>query len=302
MATTGFTDKDITNQSGRCFMVTGANTGLGFEVANVLARKGARVLLACRNQAKAEQAIAGIKAENPAADLAFIPLDQSELASVHQAASLAAQEPRLDGLINNAGIMASFHATTKDGFEHHFGVNHLATFALTLLLLPKLNEIAGSRVVVTSSLAHRSGRDAFTPDAAAHLKPMQHYSNSKLANLLFMLELSRRLQSVSANTIATAGHPGIAATELFRNSSWPLKAFTPLFRNFFNTSLQGAWPTLQAACDPNAHSGDFFGPQNFGGARGPSGPATPTPLARSETVANQLWQLSEQLTGVHFPL
>ncbi len=154
----GFTARDVADQSGRTFLVTGANTGIGFETTRVLARRGARVLLGCRSEDRARTAIAKICAEFPDADLEFLPLDQADLGSVRAAAEQVADERRLDVLVNNAGIMGVPFTLTKDGFESMFGVNHLGTFALTALLLPKLQDAEGSRVVITSSLAHRTAR------------------------------------------------------------------------------------------------------------------------------------------------
>jgi NAD(P)-dependent dehydrogenase (short-subunit alcohol dehydrogenase family) len=154
----GFTEADVPDQSGKCFIVTGANTGIGFEISRVLAERGARVLLACRDRAKAEAAMVQIRQATPRADLAFLPLDQADLASVRAAADLAAKEPRIDALSNNAGVMTPPLMRTKQNFELQFGVNHLGTFALTALLLPKLAETRGARVVATSSVAHKGAK------------------------------------------------------------------------------------------------------------------------------------------------
>src|SRR5262245_57967536 len=157
----GFTEADVADQSGKCFIVTGANTGIGFEASRVLAARRARVLLACRDRTRAEAAMARIGRSTPGADLAFLPLDQSDLDSVRAAADAAAKEPRIDALINSAGVVRPPLTRTRQGFELQFGVNHLGCFALTALLLPELAKTAGARVVVTASLAHRRGRIAW---------------------------------------------------------------------------------------------------------------------------------------------
>ncbi len=295
----GFTDENVPDQSGRCFVVTGANTGIGFETSRVLATRGARVVLACRDRGKAEAAMKRIGSEVHNADLGFVPLDQGDLASVRTAVEALRREPRLDVLINNAGVMATSYALTSDGFEQHIGVNHLGTFALTLPLLPKLAETPGSRVVVTSSVVHASARidfDSFT--RAEGPKPSKQYSQSKLANLLFLTELDRRLKAAALPVVTVGCHPGLAATELSRDMSAVVKLLAPLMRFFVNSPLQGAWPTLQAATEPDIASGGYYGPQKFGGSRGPSGPAKRSDMSRSGDLAEQLWEVSAKLTGV----
>lgn len=303
MSSQGFTDMDVPDQSGRCILVTGANTGLGFQTARILAAKGARVLLACRNEAKAKQAMTQIREDIPGVDVAFVPLDQADLSSVRRAAEMASQEPRLDVLINNAGIMSKHKGVTKDGLEHHFGVNHLGTFVLTLLLLPKLSEVEGARVVTTSSLVHKVGRMDFDDIASGgEAKPGQLYADSKLANLLFVQELDRRLRAVGSGITAVACHPGMAATELFREPSALMRWLAPLLSKPFNSALQGCWPTLQAATDPAIEAGGYYGPQRMGGVKGPAGPAKRSRLSTSTELARQLWDLSERLSGVTFEL
>src|SRR5213079_3377574 len=190
----GFTEANVPDQRGKHFIVTGANTGLGFEASRVLAARGARVLLACRDKGKAEIAMAQIRQATPRADLAFLPLDQADLASVRTAAELAAKEPRIDVLVNNAGVMIPPLTRTRQGFELQFGVNHLGAFALTALLLPKLSQTKGARVVVTSSLTHRHAKlDWKDLNAEQSYHRIARYAASKLANALFFFELDRRL-------------------------------------------------------------------------------------------------------------
>ncbi len=292
-----FTDKDVPDQSGRTIIVTGANTGLGFEAARVLAAKGARVLLACRDLKKAQAAEDLIRARTPGADLAVLPLDQGDLASVRAAADQAGREPRIDVLLNNAGVMMPPLGFTKDGFEQQFGVNHLGTFALTGLLLPKLAETPGSRVVVTSSLAHKQKTFDFgNLDAAKGYSRGRAYGQSKLANMLFLLELDRRLRAAGSPVIAVGCHPGVAATELMRHSRL-LQAINPLFRRVFNTPAMGAWPTLLAAVG-SVTPGGYYGPQGMGEMRGPAGEAKRNPAARDAEAGRRLWEVSVAMTGV----
>lgn len=294
----GFTAADVPDQSGRTIIVTGANTGIGFEAAKVLAGKGARVLLACRNRDKAEAAIARIAQEVPGADLAFLPLDQADLASVGAAAEQAAREPRLDVLLNNAGVMYPPLSHTAQGFELQFGVNHLATFALSALLVPKLAETPGSRVVVTSSIAHRAGKPNWDdPRAERGYSKGKRYGDSKLANLLHVTELDRRLRAAGSPVSAIGCHPGVAATELMRHSRFAGIA-NVAFGRLLNTAAMGAWPALRAATDPAAKPGGYYGPQGFGEARGLSREAKRSALAQDLELGRRLWELSVELTGI----
>jgi NAD(P)-dependent dehydrogenase (short-subunit alcohol dehydrogenase family) len=294
----GFTAADALRQSGKCFIVTGANTGIGFEAANVLAARGARVLLACRDKTRAEAAMARIGEAVPGADLAFLPLDQADLASVRHAAELAASEPRIDVLLNNAGVMFPPLTRTAQGFELQFGVNHLGAFALTGLLLPKLAETPGARVVVTSSLAHQRGKpDWNDPKAEKSYNRAKRYSDSKLANMLHFAELDRRLRAAGSPVTAVGCHPGIAATELMRHAG-PFRVFTPLFGLMLNSAAMGAWPALQAATAPDVRPGGYYGPQGMGEMRGPSGPAKRTAAAQDAELAKRLWDVSVALTGI----
>lgn len=294
-----FTADDVTDQSGKTFLVTGANTGLGFETAKVLAAHGARVLLGCRSEEKATQAMEKIADSVAGADLRFVPLDQGDLASIETAAGLVAEEERLDVLVNNAGIMMPPLQYTTDGFESQFGVNHLGTFALTSRLLPKLAETDGSRVVVTSSIAHKPGRIDFDDLGAERSYDAQtRYQQSKLANLLHMYELDRRLRAAASPTIAVACHPGIASTELGRHMPKILTLAMPLVRIAFNSPAQGAWPTLMAATSDEIEGGDYTGPTRFGETSGKAVKVSSTSRARDEELASRLWDVSVEMTGV----
>lgn len=295
----GFTATDVPDQTGRTFLVTGANTGLGFETSKVLARRGARVLLACRSGDKAQRAMIEIRADVPGADLDLVPLDQADLTSVRAAAEQVQGEDRLDVLVNNAGIMMPPKEVTADGFESQFGVNHLGTFALTSLLLPKLAEQDDARVVVTSSIAHRGAKIHFDDvNAERSYKTQDRYGQSKLANLMFMYELDRRLRSADSSTIAVGCHPGIADTELARRLPAVVRFAVPLFRPFFNSAAEGAWPTLMAATDPGVEGGDYLGPTKRNETAGPAGEARATAVAQDDALAAGLWELSIEMTGI----
>lgn len=295
----GFTNSDVPDQSGRTILVTGANTGLGFETAKVLAERGARVLLGCRSVGKANTAIDAIRGDVSDANLDVVQLDQADLASVHDAAAQVNEEQRLDVVVNNAGIMMPPKEFTADGFESQFGVNHLGTFALTSLLLPKLDEQPNGRVVVTSSIAHRGAKIFFDDiDAAGSYRAQERYGQSKLANLMFAFELDRRLRRARSSTIAVGCHPGIADTELARHLPSLVRFAVPLFRPFFNSASDGAWPTLMAATGPGVKGGDYFGPTRRGETAGPAGKAHATSVARDDALAARLWELSVEMTGV----
>lgn len=297
MKRNGFTKADVPDQSGKCFVVTGANTGLGFEVCRVLAARGARVLLACRDQVKAEAAMARINQANPKANLAFLPFDQADLTSVRTAAELAAKEPRVDVLINNAGVMSPPLMRTKQGFELQFGVNHLGCFALTALLLPKLSDTKGARVVVTSSIAHRGAKiDWDDLNAEKGYGRIRRYAASKLANALFFYELDRRLRASGSPVTAVGCHPGIAATDLVRHMG-AFQSLLPLIKLFLNSAEMGAWPTLQAATG-RVTSGGYYGPTGFQGKRGASGEVQRSAEAQDPVLAQRLWDVSVDMTGI----
>ncbi len=294
-----FTDREVHDQSGRTFLVTGANAGLGLETSRVLAAKGARILLGCRSQERAETAIEDIRSEVPDADLKFIPLDQASLASFREAAKLVNKEKRLDVLVNNAGVMSPPYSLTEDGFELQFGVNHLGTFALTGLLLPKLAKTEKSRVVITSILAHKGGRIHFRDiNAEKRYNAWERYAQSKLANILHAAELDRRLRADKSGVIATCCHPGIASTELARHMPAPVQLFMPLIGLFLNSAEQGAWATLAAAAGKGAVGGGYYGPKGLGEWSGKVGEASRTRQARDEDLARRLWELSVEMTGI----
>ncbi len=296
-----WTFDSIPDQAGRTAIITGANTGIGYETARALALKGAAVVLACRDTKKAEAAAARIAAEKPAGSVSVMALDLSDLESVRAfAEEFSRGHDRLDVLVNNAGVMVPPKSTTKQGFELQFGTNHLGHFALSAHLLPLLQRTAGSRVVVVSSGVHHMGRIEFDD---LHFErrgydAMAAYSQSKLANLLFALELQRRITAAGASTVVTAAHPGWTATDLQRTAG-VARFFNPIFAM---KPADGALPTLRAATDPGAQGGDYFGPQCFMEMNGPPVPARINKKAKDASVAERLWSLSESLTGVRYDL
>ena len=300
---TEFAFSDIPEQTGKTAIVTGANTGIGFEIARHLARKGARVLLACRDGDKAAEAANAMKSGPERLEVETLHLDLANIASVREAAEEAKKEERIDILINNAGVMRPPLSHATGGAELQFAVNHLGHFALTALLMDKLSENGGARVVVQSSIAHKRGQlDIYNLDAARGYDPMRFYAQSKLANLMFALELDRRLRAADSPVSCIACHPGVAASDLTRHMKGD-KYFQPVMNAVLNTSEQGALPALQAATDPAAEGGDYYGPRGLLEARGKtSGRAFVASQAKGEGVAERLWEKSEELTGVTFQL
>ena len=215
-----------------------------------------------------------------------------------------AGEPRLDVLLNNAGIMMPPREETADGFESQFGVNHLGTFALTGLLLDKLAAGQDPRVVITASMAHRSGRIDFEDiNAEQSYSRWGRYAMSKLANLLHMYELDRRLRAANSGIKAVACHPGVADTELSRNfPGFMVSLFRPVSSLFMNTAAQGAWPTLAAAAGEGVESGQYFGPSRNNEWVGPARAVQPRPKAKRIEPAKRLWEISESMTGVQYPV
>lgn len=298
---TDWTTADIPDQSGRTAVITGANTGLGFETAKALAEKGAHVVIAVRNTTKGDQAAARISG-----DVEVQELDLTSLASINAAAdALKSRFDKIDLLINNAGVMTTPKDTTKDGFELQFGTNHLGHFALTGLLLDALLDVDGARIVTVSSNGHKMGGAIHWDDLQweRSYSRMGAYTQSKLANLLFTYELQRRL-APRGKTIAVAAHPGTATTELARSLPRPIeRAFLAAAPKLFaQTPDGGALPTLRAATDPGVLGGQYYGPDGIGQQRG--APVVVASSAQSYEVEQQrrLWEISEELTKVTFPV
>lgn len=299
-----WTTAEISDQSGRVAVITGANTGLGFETAAALAARGARVVLAVRNLDKGKDAVSRIAVRSPGADVTLQRLDLASLASIRAAAEqLHSDHDRIDLLINNAGVMYPPKSTTEDGFEMQFGTNHLGHFAFTGLLLDRLLPVAGSRVITVSSLGHRLRADIHFDDLQweHRYNRVEAYGQSKLANLLFTYELQRRL-APHGTTIAVAAHPGGSNTDLMRHlPRWAAVAY-PAITPLFQGADMGALPTLRAATDPGVLGGQYYGPDGF--AQGRGYPKMVRSNRRSHDVERQrrLWAVSEELTGVVFPV
>lgn len=297
-----YKESDVPSQSGRTFLVTGANTGIGWDTARVLAERGARVLLGCRSEDKANAAMANIRETAADADLRWVKLDLTSLTSVKAAAEdVLANEDYLDGLINNAGVMVPPKTLTEDDFELQFGVNHLGHFALTGLVLPLMKNRDGARIVNVSSLAHKSGRINYADiNADNSYSAMERYSMSKFANILFTYELQRKLEAAGSPAISVACHPGMSSTELGRHIN-PLMAllFLPLSL-IMNSSAEGALPTLMAATASDVAGGEYYGPAGMGEFSRSAKRVATVPSSRDEADAEHLWQVSTDMTGVNF--
>jgi NAD(P)-dependent dehydrogenase (short-subunit alcohol dehydrogenase family) len=263
------------------------------------------VLLGCRNIEKGKAALARIAEAHPGANVEMVELDLADLASVRRAAETVAAEPKLDVLVNNAGVMWNPKTITRDGFESQFGINHLGHFALTGLLLPVLQATPNSRIVTVSSNGHRLGNgDLFWDDINADKEyhPRKRYYASKLANLLFTYELDRRLRAKGSGTIALAVHPGGSDTELDRYLTGAMglatRVLSPLMRPFMNSAAEGAWPTELAATAPGVEGGQYFGPSRYRELSGPAQQVDSSHASKDIAKAKRLWNLSIEMTGV----
>ena len=294
------------DQRGRVVVITGANSGVGYATASVLAEKGARVVLAVRNLDKGKRAAAGVVANSPHADVALQRLDLTSLESVRAAAEeLHAAYPKIDLLINNAGVMLTPKQTTGDGFELQLATNHLGHFALTGLLLDRMLDVEGSRVVAIGSLVHRVG-------ASIHFDDLQWqrrynrwgaYSQSKLANLMFAFALNRHLTRARSKTIALAAHPGGCYSQQVVDSPAIVQPFVRVLGTLFLQSPQmSALSSLRAATDPPSCGGQYYGPNGIGEVRGYPELVEASTRANDEELQERLWKVSEELTGVSYPV
>ena len=297
MSQSVWTADDIPDLKDRLVVITGATSGIGKETARVLAGKNASVIIAARNLQKAEAVAAEVLKEFPNADISARELDLSDLVSVKAFAdSILADFHRLDVLINNAGIMMCPYSKTADGFEIQMGTNHLGHFALTSLLLPLLKNTPGSRIVVLSSLAHKMGKiDLGDLNwESRKYNTNRAYGDSKLANLYFAYELARRLKDSGSTPLVTAAHPGWTGTDLQRHSG-----MMGFLNTFFAQGVEvGALPTLRACFDADAEPGDYFGPSNFFEMHGTPVKVTSNDRSHDREAARELWERSEELTGV----
>jgi NAD(P)-dependent dehydrogenase (short-subunit alcohol dehydrogenase family) len=301
----GWTTQDIPDQSGRVAVVTGANSGIGYVTARELARKGARVVLACRSETRGEAAVDRLRAELPDARVELGRLDLGDLASVREFAAGFPYE-RLDVLVDNAGVMALPYGTTADGFETQFGVNHLGHFALTGLLLPALLAAPGARVVVVSSGMHALANiDMNDLNSERRYRRWIAYARSKTANLLFTHELARRAAAHGTDLVVAAAHPGYAATNL--QTTGPLAEGRPAAERLVRIANRviaqpaeaGALPVLYAAAEPGVRPDSFTGP-HIAMWRGAPAPSWRAPWTLNDVAGQRLWAASEQLTGVTY--
>jgi len=312
-----WTTADIASQAGKRILITGANSGIGYHAALMLARKGAQIVLACRDKQRGEAALARLSTEAPGAHAELALLDLASLASVRQFAEqeLARQRP-LHILVNNAGVMAPpKRLETADGFELQFGTNVLGHFVLSALLMPALERSVASsperpRIVTIASIAHKRGQIDFNDlQSARHYSPMRSYQQSKLADLMFAFELDRRLRAAHSQVMSVAAHPGVAQTNLFRVGDRPAisRAARDILGTFIgavlNTDDAGALPTVYAATSGEVVDGGYYGPQGWLEARGRTvGAADVASQARDTAAAARLWQVCEDLTHTRFAL
>jgi NAD(P)-dependent dehydrogenase (short-subunit alcohol dehydrogenase family) len=306
----GWTDEDVPRVDGKRFIVTGANSGLGFEMSRVLLRQGAEVVLACRDQGRGQAAVDRLRQGAGGEHASLALLDLGSLASIESFAQRERQDQRsLDVLVCNAGLMAIPDRKTADGFEMTMGVNHLGHFALVGRLLDKLNANPDARVVTLSSNYHKLGKLELLDDLLFEHRKYDRwatYYQSKLANIMFTLELARRLGKAGSSALSVGAHPGYAATELQSHGSqmgaprWE-GIMMAIGNALVAQSVQaGAWPQLRAATDPSAKSGDYYGPKGISEVRGRAVRVEPNTRAQNEEAARKLWSRSEELTRVSF--
>jgi protochlorophyllide reductase len=301
---------EIGDQTGKVALITGANSGIGFETARVLADRGAHVVMACRDPDKARRAADELESDLEQSSIELLTLDLSDLVAVGLAAErFLARHARLDLLINNAGVMWTPYRQTPDGFELQMATNHLGHFAFTGLVLERLLTAGRSRVVTVSSIVHRVAHIDFDDVAGMRVgTAWSHYGASKLANLLFTAELSRRLREGGESTIAVAAHPGWTRSNLMGTGAalggggFRAAARRSFGHHFGQATAKGAWPTLYAATAPDVASGQLIGPRHGGQLFGPPTVVRPSRRAANEADAGRLWEVSEALTGVHYPI
>jgi NAD(P)-dependent dehydrogenase (short-subunit alcohol dehydrogenase family) len=300
-----WTAAQIPDQDGRIVVVTGANTGVGFETARMLAERGASVVLACRNPDKASAAADRLRERTRAATLRVLHLDLASLASIHEAAAeLRSAFSEIDLLVCNAGLGWAPFTRTEDGFELTLGTNHLGHFAFTGLVLDRLLPMPGSRIVVVTSPAHREGSIDFDDlQSERRYSRRRAYAQSKLANLLFAHELQSRLDRAGARTIALTAHPGMSRTEFNRNLPLPFRGRSyGVMRPMSQSAETGALPILRAAVDPAVHGGEYFAPDGWNEFKGTPERLEPSAASHDPQTQRQLWETSEALTGVRYKI
>jgi NAD(P)-dependent dehydrogenase (short-subunit alcohol dehydrogenase family) len=308
MIKSNWTTNNIPDLTGKVIIVTGGNSGLGYEAVKAFAKKGAKVYMTSRSIEKGQNAQKQILDEVSDAAIEVAQLNLADLSSVRKFANeFAGSEDRLDVLLNNAGIMMTPYSVTADGFENQFGTNHLGHFALTGLLMKTISKTPESRIVNVSSIAHKGGSFDFNDLLYSNGKtydPMKAYRRSKLANLLFTYELQRRLSSAGNGTIAAAAHPGVSMTNLANHltNNLLLKILTPIVGLLLHSPAQGALPEIRAAVDPSVQGGQYFGPDGWREMKGNPVLVESNKASHNEDDAKKLWEVSEQLTGVKFKL
>ena len=303
-----WTLNEMPDQSGRVVVITGGNSGLGFETAKAFALRNAEVVIACRSKGKGENAKKSIITLFPNCKVTVMPIDLTDLSSVRAFASQFKQNySRLDILINNAGVMTCPYALTKDGFESQMGTNHLGHFALTGHLIKLITSTPGSRVVVVSSLAHKQWKISFEnslSEYATSYNRMRAYARSKLANLLFAYRLQRIFEQKNVDSICVAAHPGASYTDLGRHLEGSLfvRLLRPLIVKILPTAASGALPIIRAAVDAEVKGGEFYGPSGFLQLSGSPVKVRSSQNSYNHEDAQKLWEVSEVLTGVSFDL
>jgi NAD(P)-dependent dehydrogenase (short-subunit alcohol dehydrogenase family) len=300
---TSFDLDKIPSQKGKIAIVTGANTGLGYETALVLAKKEMKVILACKSLERAEKAKHRILRKLPHANLEIMIIDLSSLSSVRRfAKSFLSRHSQLDLLINNAGILIPPYSRTENGFESQMGVNYFGHFLLTGLLFDVITKTPGSRIVSVASNAHIKGTINFDDlHWEKRYSPLAAYRQSKLACLMFAYELQRRLEKAGFETLSVAAHPGLSITDILRKvPKWLLFISQPVTALFTHSPAKGALPILNAAIGPDVKGGEYYGPQGRNEWKGDPGLAGSTPLSNDKEVARRLWEVSEKLTGIEF--
>ena len=308
MIKSNWTTNNIPDLTGKVIIVTGGNSGLGYEAVKAFAKKGAKVYMTSRSIEKGQNAQKQILDEVSDAAIEVAQLNLADLSSVRKFANeFAGSEDRLDVLLNNAGIMMTPYSLTADGFENQFGTNHLGHFALTGLLMETISKTPESRIVNVSSIAHKGGSFDFNDLLYSNGKtydPMKAYRRSKLANLLFTYELQRRLSSAGNGTIAVAAHPGVSMTNLANHltNNLLLKILTPIVGLLLHSPAKGALPEIRAAVDPSVQGGQYYGPDGFREIAGSPVLVESNKASHNEDDAKKLWEVSEQLTGVKFKL
>ncbi len=301
-----WTIENMPDLTGKVIVVTGGNSGLGYESVKAFAGKGAEVVLASRSAEKGEEAKAAILKDIPEGKIQVMQLDLGDLESVKSfAAAFRSGHKKLDVLLNNAGIMMTPYFTTKDGFEGQLGTNHLGHFALTGLLMDLVLQTPGSRIVNVSSGAHKNGSMDFENlqyENGKDYTPMKAYGRSKLSNLLFTYELQRKLEAAKKETIAVAAHPGVAMTNLARHleGRFLFKLLTPLFKMMAQDQAMGALPQIRASVDPEVKGGTYYGPDGKREFKGYPVVVQSNEASHKLDDAAKLWEESEKLTGIKF--